>query len=54
MNETMEVDLTNKQVIADQLAVTVVSGIAGLVAGKLAEKAYRFAITAYRLRKTTA
>lgn len=54
MDETMEVELTSKQQMADQVAVTVLSGIAGLVVTKLVDKGYKFAITAYRVRKATA
>lgn len=54
MNETTEIQLTNKQVMADQVVVTVLSGIAGLAASKLVEKTYKFAVTAYRVKKASA
>ena len=54
MDETMEVELSSKQQLTDQVAVTVLSGIAGIVTTKLVEKGYKFAITAYRVRKAAA
>jgi len=54
MEETMEVALTNKQQLTDQVAVTVLSGLAGIVVHKAVEKGYKFAITAYRARKAAA
>lgn len=54
MDETIEVELTNKQQLSDQVAVTVLSGLAGIVVTKLVEKGYKFAIMTYRLRKAAA
>lgn len=54
MDETMEVELSGRQQLTDQVAVTVLSGIAGIAVTKLVEKSYKFAITAYRLRKAAA
>lgn len=54
MDETIELELSNKQQIFDQVSVTVLSGLAGLVTSKLVEKGYRFAVTTYRLRKAAA
>lgn len=54
MDEIMEVELTSKQQLTDQVAVTVLSGIAGILTTKVVEKSYKFAMTAYRARKATA
>lgn len=54
MDETMELDLTTKQVMTDQVAVTVLGALAGLLASTAVKKGYTVAITAYRLKKNAA
>lgn len=54
MDETMEIELTSKQQFADQLAVTVLGGIAGLLASKAVAKGYNTVLTMYRLKKAAA
>lgn len=55
-NEFNEVpqDLSTKQLMVDQLAVTVLGAIAGLVAGKLVDRGYRAGIGYLRARRNTA
>jgi hypothetical protein len=54
MDETTSVELTHKQQLTDQVAVTVLAGLAGLLTTKGVEKGYKFVMAAYRLRKAAA
>lgn len=54
MEEIAEIELTERQVVADKLAVTVLGGLAGLAASMLVEKGYKAVMTAYRLKKAAA
>ena len=54
MEETQELVLSVKQQTADQIAVTVLGGLAGLAASKMVERGYKAAITAYRIKKAAA
>ena len=54
MDDNVEIVLSSKQQLTDQVAVTVLGGIAALFTHKLVEKGYKAAITAYRVKKATA
>ena len=54
MEDELELVLSTKQQTADQIAVTVLGGLAGLAASKLVERGYKGAMTAYRIKKATA
>ncbi len=50
MSEYDDLVLTDKQVTSDQVVVTVLGALAGLMAGKLVERTYKMGITSYRLK----
>lgn len=54
MDETINLELTTKQVAVDTVAVTVLASLAGLMAGKAVEKTYKAVITMIRLKKAAA
>lgn len=54
MEETNEVAVVETEKFPDQIAVTVLGGLAGLLANKVVEKVYRSAMKTYRLRKAAA
>ena len=53
MEDTI-VELTDSQIVKDQLTKVVLGAAAGFAAGKLVEKIYDGAVKAYRLKKATA
>lgn len=54
MEDKIELSLTTKEQAFDQIAVTILSALAGLAAGKMAERGYKAAAAAYRIKKATA
>ncbi len=54
MEENTEIVLSPRQQVVDQVAVTVLGGLAGLFASKMVDRGYKAAVTAYRLRRATA
>lgn len=54
MEDTVQIELTPRQQVTDQVAVTVLGGLAGLFASKVVERGYKAAVTAYRIKRATA
>lgn len=52
--KTNELVLSDKQILGDKLATTIIGAIAALVTSSLVDKGYRSAITRYRVHKITA
>lgn len=54
MNETNEVDFAVEVTPKDKLAIALLSAVAGWAAGVAAEKGYKAAKTAWKLKKAAA